>query len=96
MWVTNSIPKLKSSATSTKALVGIWAVLLTAFIIAALYFARNVLIPVALAALLTFLLAPLVTRLQRWLGRIGAVLLVVALILGAAGTVGYLLTSQMV
>lgn len=70
--------------------------LLTAFIIAALYFARNVLIPVALAALLTFLLAPLVSGIQRTLGRIGAVLLVVALILAAAGAGGYLLTTQMV
>jgi predicted PurR-regulated permease PerM len=70
--------------------------LLTAFIIAALYFARNVLIPVALAALLTFLLAPLVSGLQRSLGRIGAVLLVVSLILAAAGAGGYLLTSQLV
>ena len=63
---------------------------------AALYFGRDVLIPVALAALLTFLLAPLVTFLQRWLGRIGAVLLVVMLILAGAGTAGYMLTSQMV
>ena len=55
--------------------------LLTAFIVAALYFGRDVLIPVALAALLTFLLEPAVTVLQRWLGRIGAVLLVVLLIL---------------
>ena len=70
--------------------------LLTAFIVAALYFGRDILIPVALAALLTFLLAPVVTVLQRWLGRIGAVLLVVLLILAGAATAGYMLTSQMV
>ena len=70
--------------------------LLTSFIVATLYLGRDVLIPVALAALLTFLLAPVVTVLQRWLGRIGAVLLVVLLILAGAGTVAYLLTSQMV
>ena len=94
--VTNSPPKLRSSTASAKALVGIWAVLLTSFIVAALYFGRDILIPVALAALLTFLLAPLVTYLQRWLGRIGAVLLVVMLILAGAGTAAYMLTSQMV
>lgn len=34
--------------------------------VAALYFARDVFIPLALAILLSFLLNPLVTRLQRW------------------------------
>ena len=60
-----------------------WKVSLTAFVIAALYFARDLLIPLALAGLLTFLLAPLVTRLERWIGRIAAVLLVVATIFSA-------------
>jgi len=46
--------------------------------------------------LLTFLLSPLVTRLQRWLGRIGAVLLVVTLIFAATGAAGWVLTSQLV
>jgi len=46
--------------------------------------------------LLTFLLAPLVTRLERWLGRIGAVLLVVTLILAATSAAGWGLTRQLV
>ena len=54
-------PKAKTAA--GEALVGMWKVSLTAFVIAALYFARDLLIPLALAGLLTFLLAPLVTRL---------------------------------
>ena len=49
-----------------------------------------------MAALLTFLLGPLVSLLQRWLGRVGAVLLVVILILAGAASGGYILTSQMV
>jgi len=52
------MPKLKSSTAATNALVGIWTVLLTAFIFfifAALYIARDLLIPLTLAALLTFL-----------------------------------------
>ena len=48
--------------------------------ITALYFAREVLIPIALALLLSFLLAPAMVRLQRWgLGKTLAALLVVAL-----------------
>ena len=73
-----------------------WKVSLTAFVIAALYFARDLLIPLALAGLLTFLLAPLVTRLERWIGRIAAVLLVVATIFSATGVAGWVLTRQLV
>ena len=76
---------LTSSSAAANALVGIWNVLLTAFILATLYLARDLLVPLTLAALLTFLFAPLVTRLERWLGRLGAILLVVALIFSAAG-----------
>ena len=87
-------PKHKSTAAD--ALVGIWTVALTAFVIATLSFAREILIPLALSALLTFLLAPLVTRIERWLGRIAAVLVVVALIFAAAGAAGWMLTRQLV
>lgn len=87
---------LKRSTAATNALVGIWTVLLTAFIFATLYLARDLLVPLTLAALLTFLLAPLVTRLERSLGRIGAVLIVVALILAATGAAGWVLTRQLV
>jgi predicted PurR-regulated permease PerM len=52
----------------------------TILIVAVLYFGREVLLPLALAALFSFLLAPLVTRLQRWgLGRVPSVLGVVLL-----------------
>lgn len=87
---------LKSSPAAADALAGIWAVLLTTFIIAALYLAREILVPLTLAALLTFLLAPLVKRLERFIGRIGAILLVVALIFAATGAAGWVLTRQLV
>src|SRR5512143_2465953 len=90
------MPKLKSNTATASALVGIWTVSLTAFIIATLYFARGLLIPLALAALLTFLLAPLVTRLERWAGRIGALLLAVMLILAVTGAGGWVLSLQLV
>jgi predicted PurR-regulated permease PerM/methylmalonyl-CoA mutase cobalamin-binding subunit len=86
----------KSKSTAAEALVGIWTVTLTAFVIATLYFARELLIPLALSALLTFLLAPLVARIERWIGRIAAVLLVAALIFTAAGAGGWMLTRQLV
>ena len=87
-------PKAKIAV--AEALVGMWKVSLTAFVVAALYFARDLLIPLALAALLTFLLAPLVTRLERWIGRIAAVLLVVATIFSMTGVAGWVLTRQLI
>ena len=66
-----------SSLTTTAALSGIWALLLIAFVVAALYFGRSVFVPIALATLITFLLSRLVTRLERWIGRIAAVLVTV-------------------
>src|SRR6478672_13315243 len=92
----SSMPVPKPRIAATDALVGLWTVALTAFVIAALYFGRDLLIPLALAALLTFLLSPLVTRLERWLGRFVAVLLVVVLIFSALGGAGYVLTRQLV
>jgi len=63
--------------------------------IAALQVARTVLIPLALSALLTFILAPMVTRLQhRGLGRLVSVLLVGGLVLLALGGIGVAITLQ--
>src|SRR5882757_1471714 len=89
-----SLPQIKSS--NANALGIIATVLLTTFVIGMLNFARDILIPLALAALLTFLLAPLVTRLQRWMGRIAAVLVVVAIIFAALGGAGWVLTRQII
>ncbi len=90
------MPALKTKTTATDALVGLWTLALTAFIVATLYFGRELLIPLALSALLTFLLSPLVTRIERWIGRIAAVLLVVALIFTGLGGTGWIFTRQMV
>ncbi len=85
-------PKNSSAA----ALVGIWSILLIVFVIAVLYFGRQLLIPIALAALITFLLAPVVTRLERFLGRIAAVILTVAMLFGVLTAAGWLLTRQLI
>jgi predicted PurR-regulated permease PerM len=54
------------------------AVLVTAMVIAILYFGREVFVPITLAVLLSFLLAPVVRWLRRWrVGRITAVVLTV-------------------
>jgi predicted PurR-regulated permease PerM/methylmalonyl-CoA mutase cobalamin-binding subunit len=81
---------------SIAALVGIWTILLTAFVVTILYVGRQLLIPLALAAMLTFLLAPLVGYIERWIGRIAAVLIVVALLFSVAGGAGWLLTRQLI
>jgi predicted PurR-regulated permease PerM len=85
---------LVNRTTSAESLATISNLVLSAFIILALFFGRGILVPLALSGLLTFILAPLVTRLQRWLGRIGAVLLVVAIMFAATGAVGWALTRQ--
>src|SRR6478609_35016 len=85
-----------SRTTSADAIVGLWTIALASFVMGLLYFARDLLIPLALAALLTFLLAPLVTRIERWFGRILAVLVVVAMIFATLGGAGWVLTRQLV
>lgn len=64
--------------------------------VAILYFARDVLIPLALAVLFAFLLAPLVTRLRHWgVGRVTSVLIVVHLAFALIGAFGFLMAVQM-
>jgi len=88
--------KLETNTASSNALVGVWRVALTTSIVATLYVARDLLIPLTLATLLTFVLAPLVSRLERRLGRVFAVLLVVMLVLVAGGASVWVLTRQLV
>lgn len=75
---------------------------MSAMIVAALYFARDILIPVVLAVLLTFVLTPLVTNLQRWyvprtVAIIASVLIAVTILLSlgsmVAGQVNQLATE---
>src|SRR5687768_14054708 len=66
-----------------------------ALVLGFLYWARVVLIPVALAILLTFLLTPAVSWLQRrGIGRVPGVILVTLLALVTAGMVGWAVTRQ--
>jgi predicted PurR-regulated permease PerM len=73
----------------------IWGII--ALVVAALYWLQAVLIPMALAVLLTVLLSPVVGTLQRWgLGRVPAVLVTIVLALSVVGGIGWTLTRQLV
>jgi predicted PurR-regulated permease PerM len=64
-------------------------------VVAVLYWAQSVLVPVSLAILLTFVLTPPVIWLQRRVGRIPAVLLVVTLVFSALGLGVWGISRQM-
>ncbi len=65
--------------------------------IAALYFAREILIPFAFALTLTFLLTPVVALLQRLrIGRVVSVLATVLVSIAVAGGIGWIIASQLV
>jgi predicted PurR-regulated permease PerM len=64
-------------------------------VIAVLYWAQAVLVPFALAILLTFVLTPPVVWLERWIGRVPAVLLGVTLVFTLLGVATWGLTRQL-
>lgn len=65
--------------------------------IAITYWARSVLIPIALAILLSFVLAPIVTRLHRYgVNRVLSVAITVGMAMTVSGGVGALLSRQVV
>jgi predicted PurR-regulated permease PerM len=65
--------------------------------IAALYYAREICIPLAFALTLTLLLTPASNRLQRLhVPRVPAVLIVILAMIGAAGGIGWVIANQLV
>jgi predicted PurR-regulated permease PerM len=71
------------------------SVLMAGVLVAALYFGREVLMPIALAVLMSFVLAPLVALLQRVrVPRVVAVFLVVIAAFSAVFSLGGLMASQ--
>jgi len=64
-------------------------------IVAVLYWAQAIFVPLALAILVTFLLTPPVAWLQRRIGHVPAVLVVVTLVFATGGSVAWGLTRQM-
>ncbi|HLN97971.1 MAG TPA: AI-2E family transporter, partial [Pyrinomonadaceae bacterium] len=79
----------------TKSGESLATVLVAAAIVAALYFGREVLLPIALAVLLSFVLAPPVRLLQRlYLPRFAAVTIVVLLAFGLISGIATLMFAQ--
>ncbi len=80
------------SAPDTRTLIGL---AVAAIVVAALYLAQDVLVPITLAVMLSFVLSPL-TNFLRWIGlwRAPAVALSVLLALAVIGMVGTLFGSQ--
>jgi predicted PurR-regulated permease PerM/methylmalonyl-CoA mutase cobalamin-binding subunit len=65
--------------------------------LAALYFAKQILLPISLAVLLTFLLTPLASRIEGFgVPRIPAVILVVFVAFAVLGVLGYIVTGQLI
>ena len=65
--------------------------------IAALYFAREILIPLAFALILTFVLSPVVALLEKSrIGRIPSVVVTVLVTMAAAGCVAWVIAIQLV
>ena len=64
-------------------------------VVAVLYWAQGIFVPFALAILLTFVLTPPVTALERWVGRVPAVLVVVTLVFTVLGLAGWGVARQM-
>jgi predicted PurR-regulated permease PerM len=65
--------------------------------LAILYFARGILIPLALAVILAFFLTPAVTLLKRaGVGRVPAVIVTVLLATAVAGFMGWIIANQLV
>jgi predicted PurR-regulated permease PerM len=87
----------RSTTSQTERFGTLISVALILIVVAVLYFMREVFIPLTLAALFSFLLAPLVTRFERWyIPRIPAVLLSVLLAFAVVGGIGYLVGGQVV
>jgi predicted PurR-regulated permease PerM len=72
-----------------------WTFLDAVLVVGVLYWAQAVIVPIALALLLTFVLSLVVTPLQRRLGSVPAVLLVVVVTFAAFGAAGWAVGTQL-
>ena len=61
----------------------------------ALYLGRPVLLPLAIALILSVVFSPVATRLERYFGRLISAALVVLVVVGAISAIGYFLTIEL-
>src|SRR5271157_4377329 len=74
-----------------------WAMVMLFATIAALYFAREIVIPLAFALILTFVLSPVVALVQKSrIGRVPSVVVTVLLTMAAAGCLAWIIAIQLV
>ena len=86
---------LGSTHPSSGNLPSLIAVATSVLIIASLYWAQAVLMPIALSIMLTFLLSPVASALERTgLGRLPSVILIVVLAFSLLGGIGWIVTRQ--
>lgn len=84
------------SAAEVPGVRALLSVVVSVVVVAALYVGKEVLIPITLAVLLSFILAPVTGLLRRlYLGRVLSVLLAALLALGAVILVGALIATQL-
>jgi predicted PurR-regulated permease PerM len=88
--------QMQKALTSNAAILGIYRLLVVFSTILTLYFARTIVIPLIIAALFTFLLAPLVSKLEKWIGRVLSIIIVVLLVFSLIGFVGYIFAHQLI
>jgi len=91
----DSSPELDRETASAPTADAARGMTLFVLIVATLYFGKEVLVPITLALLLAFVLAPLVALLRRFrLGRVPAVLLAVLVAVGLVLAIGSVIGSQ--
>lgn len=78
------------------AIWGIYRLLIIFFTLFSLYYAKTIIVPLTIAALLTFLLSPIVTKLEKWLGRVLSILIVAIFVFSIIGFIGYIFARQLV
>jgi len=93
---TRTWPPARVEPAETPGLTGLLTLAVGVVAIAGLYLGRDVLVPIALAVLLSFLLAPLANLLRRlYLGRVGSVMLSVLLAMGIGVALFGLIGTQL-
>lgn len=86
-----------TGSSSTRILSRLLLIIVAAVSIAVLYFAKVVFLPLAFAILFAFLLAPLVSALERiHLPRVAAVLVVILAFATILGSIGWAVTTQLI
>lgn len=85
---------MNKNASAVSAINGIYTLLLIVFVLGGLYIGQSILVPLILGILFAFLLSPLIEKIERWVGRVAAVLILVFMIFCGISVGGYFLTGE--